>query len=295
MSLPPPSENQAYCTVSVLRAGFAQLPLARILDSVTDPSEMIRAPCLSFLLRHSVSGDTFVFDLGLRKDWETGLPPTQAAIIKQYFTVDIPEDVADSLQKGGLAPEQIAHVCISHMHFDHIGDTAPFTRATFVVGAETRALHTPGYPADPNGFVRSDVLPAGRTRYLERTEMRTPVGPFPHAYDWYGDGSLYLVDAPGHLPGQLTALVRTSADGGWVFLVADAAHDWRLIAGEAGIADSEHLGCMHQDKATAAATIGKIQEVAQNPRVRVLLAHDTRWYEANKDGNAFWPGSLESL
>ncbi len=45
------------------------------------------------------------------------------------------------------------------------------------------------------------------------------IGPFP-ATDFYGYGLLYLLDTPGHWPGHLCALARTTPDtfvylGGW--------------------------------------------------------------------------------
>ncbi|KAF9811795.1 hypothetical protein IEO21_06407 [Rhodonia placenta] len=293
VELPPPAEIQAYCTVSVLEAGYVDVPMAQIVDTAKE-DEIARFPCLSFLLRHSTDGDTFVFDLGTRRDWEEALPPAMVKAVKRWYHVEVPQDAIESLQKGGYNPAQISHVCLSHVHFDHQGDTRPFTNATFIAGEESRALLSPGYPADPNGMFLGSLLPPERTRYVPRAEMRA-VGPFPHALDFYGDGSLYVVDTPGHLPGHLAVLARTSADGGWVFLAGDAAHDWRLITGEARIADTPHFGCSHRDKKTAAETIARIRALSEMPRVRVLIAHDVPWYEENKDGAAFLPGSIESL
>ncbi|CCM04901.1 uncharacterized protein FIBRA_07097 [Fibroporia radiculosa] len=293
MILPPPSVDQSYCTVSALEAGYVDVPMAQIVDTA-EHDEVSRFPCLAFLLRHSSNGDTFVFDLGIRKDWEEGLPPALVKATKRWYSVDVPQDVIESLQKGGYEPSQIKHVCISHIHFDHQGDPAAFVNATFIAGEDTRPLLIPGYPTDPNAHFPTDLLPHGRTRYVSTAEM-SPIGPFPHALDFYGDGSLYIVDTPGHIPGHVTVLARTSSDGGWVYLAADAAHDWRLLTGGAQIADSEHYGCAHRDKETAAKSIEWITQVSQQPRVRVLLGHDVPWFKDNKDGSAFWPGSLESL
>jgi len=293
MSLPAPAENQAYCTVSALEAGLVDVPLAQIVDTARE-DDVARFPCLAFLLRHSTSGETLVFDLGTRKDWEEGLPPALVKAVKRWYTVEVPQDAIESLKKGGYEPSQINYVCLSHVHFDHQGDTQPFTNATFIAGEGSRALVTPGYPADPDAMFLGDLLPQERTRYISSEEM-TPIGPFPRALDLYGDGSLYIIDTPGHLPGHLGVLARTSTDGGWIFLGGDAAHDWRLITGEAQIADTERFGCSHRDKKAAAVTIEQIRKVSQMPRVRVLIAHDVPWYKENKDGPAFLPGHIESL
>jgi glyoxylase-like metal-dependent hydrolase (beta-lactamase superfamily II) len=45
------------------------------------------------------------------------------------------------------------------------------------------------------------------------------------AFDYFGDGSLYLIDSPGHCVGHLCALARTSTNPStFIFLGGDAAH-----------------------------------------------------------------------
>jgi len=126
-----------------------------------------------------------------------------------------------------------------------------------------------------------------------------PLGPFPNALDFFGDGSLYIVDAPGHLPGHVNILARTSADGGWVYLAGDSAHHWRLITGEAKVAvsydQSGNMICAHADKEVADITIGRIQVLYKMPRVKIMLAHALQWWQENKGGSSFFPGHIESL
>jgi len=55
-----------------------------------------------------------------------------------------------------------------------------------------------------------------------------PFGPFEHALDLFGDGSLRLVSLPGHAAGMLGALVATR-DRGHVFMAADGCWSRRLI------------------------------------------------------------------
>jgi len=265
---------------------------------------MIRVPSLSFVLHHSISKQNFVFDLGIRSDPEN-FPPGVRDMIKKIFPVRIPQDVATSLTKGGLSPENVTHICLSHAHFDHIGDPRLFPRAQFFVGAETRTLTTPGYPTDPDSKYPTDLFPEGRTTYLGAPADKgwEPIGPFQRALDFYGDGSMYIVDAPGHLPGHLNLLARTSSDGGWVYLAGDSAHDWRLLTPGGGDiltgVNDEVRGlvcyCSHSDKAVAADHISRIKKLMEVPRVHVLLAHDGPWYEKNKGGEAFWPGKIPSL
>nr|VWP01496.1 N-acyl homoserine lactonase (AHL-lactonase) (Acyl-homoserine lactonase) (EC [Ganoderma boninense] len=235
MSLPPPVANQAFCDVSALEAGHIKIPLAWVLDDVSD-SEFISAPTLSFLVRHRTRNDgTLVFDLGLRKDRET-LPP---AIIKQAAagksTASVPLDVVDSLAKGGTMPSDVEH--------------------QFFVGEGSRALVADRYPTNPDSVIPADVVPEDRTTYLDPQGWR-PLGPFLHALDFHGDGSVYAVNAGhGHMPGHLNLLVRTSGDGGWIYLAGDSAHHWDLLNGGGGIGRHPLFGCAHEDPDAAEAHI----------------------------------------
>ncbi|KAL1942792.1 hypothetical protein VTO73DRAFT_5032 [Trametes versicolor] len=293
MSLPAPSTNQAYVQASALIAGIVDTPLAWILEGAK-PEERVIAPALAFLLRHPTNKDTFLFDLGIRSDWEN-LPPAVVKYVVDIlgFRVTVEQDAAAALAKGGLQPTDINHVCYSHLHFDHIGDSTPYTKATFLVGEGARPAVEDGYPGNPNATVLSNLLPEGRTTYLDSSSWPA-LGPFPHALDFYGDGSLYIVDAPGHFPGHINVLARTSADGGWLYLAGDSAHHWSLITGEGKIGKTAHLGCAHGDVPAAEAHIARIRTLMENPRVKVILAHDAPWYNENKD-SAFLPGVIPSL
>ena len=298
-SLPDPSPDQAYCLVSALHTGSIDLPLD-FLISTAEPGSRVTVPCLSFLLRHSKTHTTLVFDLGTRKDLSTLTPAYRARIEEMTFRCSVPEDAADAVRKGGLAPEDVDYVCLSHLHFDHIGDPAPFAHATVLAGAGARPLVEAGYPHDPASLFDARLLPPSRTRWLDPDDPAAgwaPLGPFPRALDFFGDGSLFVVDAgPGHVPGHVNALARTSADGGWVFLAGDAAHDRRLLTGEARIARHDVFGCAHRDARAAEEHIARIRELMEREgRVRVILAHDVPWFGENEGGEAFWPGVIESL
>ena len=272
------------------------MPLAWILDGVSE-DVMIELPALAFLLRHSTNGHNVLFDLGIRQDWEN-LPPGLVFRLTTVmrFVISVQQDVVGALAKGGLQPSDISHICISHLHFDHFGDSAPFSSANFIVGESARPLVENGYPGNPNSAIPSNLLPAERTTFLDPQKW-PPVGPFPHALDFYGDGSLYIVDAgAGHMPGHVNVLARTSADGGWIYLAGDSAHHWAILRGEAQMGHSAVFGCAHANAEEAQKHIERIRTLVKtNPRVRVLLAHDEPWYKANKDGMAFAPGRIETL
>ncbi|KAI0648973.1 beta-lactamase-like protein [Trametes meyenii] len=260
MSLPLPTNDQAYLEVSALYAGTVDSPLAWVLEDAKD-YERIQFPALAFLLRHAAKDDKFLFDLGIPPNWRD-FPPAIMERFFEHFNIVLEEDAVAALAKGGLQPTDITHICYSHVHLDHIGDSKPFTNATFFVGELAKPLVEDGFPTNPNSPVPEDLLPEGRTTFLDPTNW-PPIGPFPHTLDFYGDGSLYIVDAgPGHCPGHINLLARTSADGGWIYLAGDSAHHWSLITGEGRIAKTAHLGCAHIDVAAAEEHIARIRERA---------------------------------
>lgn len=90
-----------------------------------------------------------------------------------------------------------------------------------------------------NGYLKGSTIPQdllplndNRTWVLDAAIVWKPVGPFPRAYDLFGDGSAYVIDLPGHVEGHINLLARTSADGGWILLLGDTCHDRRLLTGE---------------------------------------------------------------
>ncbi|EIN12835.1 Metallo-hydrolase/oxidoreductase [Punctularia strigosozonata HHB-11173 SS5] len=290
MSLPSHNHQQTYCRVSALEAGILSIPLGRILQG---GQGNVIVPSLSFILQRSSSKETVIFDLGICEDFQR-YPESVTSRIQRGF-----QPMSESLSKGSVLPSSVDYVILSHLHWDHIGDPAPFSNATFIVGAESASMNDLGFPTS-QPLAASEMLPKHRTR-LERADTWTPLGPFPRAFDIFGDGSIYIVDAAGHCPGHINLLARTSADGGWIFLAGDSAHDRRLITGDGEMATKVGVECaapiahLHRDKSLAEAHIGRIARLMGEPRVRVLLAHDREWFEANVGGPSFWPGIIPTL
>lgn len=294
MELPTPNPSQSYVQVSVLEGGYIHVPESYAVEggSPTKPNVL---PSMAFLLHHVQNGKRIVFDLGIRKDWEN-YPPSVVQMIKQVLHVQVPLDVTESLRRGGMEPHEVDTIILSHVHFDHVGDPAFFPSAQFVVGGESKQLFEAN-DTEPLPPAR-DLLPESRTSFLPIDDWK-PIGPFPRAFDFLGDGSVYLVDAPGHLPGHMNVLARTSADGSWIFLAGDSAHDVRLITGEKeiGIIDDPagRMTCMHKDIVKAKEHIERIKQIKALPKVHVLLAHDVGWYEENRSKGVIFPGKIQSL
>jgi glyoxylase-like metal-dependent hydrolase (beta-lactamase superfamily II) len=137
------------------------------------------------------------------------------------------------LCKGSLS---VGLTVASHAHWDHIFPASEYFPNAKVLCLEgTLEWTSKSWPSEPDsGFdgriwnkeeseLPIDEVPSPVTA----PEKWQPLGPFNNAHDFFGDGSFWLIDAPGHCPGNLAALARTRRKDGklkWVFLGGDCFH-----------------------------------------------------------------------
>ncbi|KAF2276596.1 Metallo-hydrolase/oxidoreductase [Westerdykella ornata] len=322
VTLPAPVRNQTYVTVAALDAGHLTLP-ERLFVTDADPEKRTTVPSMSFLIQHpsSTSSKTtnILFDLGLKRDF-SGYRPAQQHHISQRQPTIVSPDAAESLQKGGLSPQDIDTVILSHVHWDHVGTPSDFPSATFIAGSGTlHLLAHGGGPLYPAELFNADELPVDRTRELPpvrpadakyASAQQTPaslqwrpLAGFPAVIDFFSDGSVYIVDAPGHLYGHVNLLCRIGEDK-WVYLGGDCCHDPRILTGEKGIAEYDDgkggVRSVHVDTCEAARTVERVRrlmgekkvvgEDGRDVQVEIVVAHDKVWRERNKE--RFFPGNL---
>ena len=185
--------------------------------------EYITAPVYSFLIKHR--DDTLIFDLGISKDWENG-PTSIVERVKPYADkLRIDKDVATILRENGQALEDISAIIWSHAHFDHTGDPTTFPSTTdLVVGPGFKAAFPSAFPTLPDSPVDERAWQNRTLREIDFAASDLRIGQF-EAHDYYGDGSLYLLNTPGHFIGHICALARTTANPPtFMFLGGDIAH-----------------------------------------------------------------------
>ncbi|KAI0770632.1 hypothetical protein C8Q74DRAFT_1218905 [Fomes fomentarius] len=135
--LPEPRPNQPYIEVSALEAGILQVILTKFLEGA-QPGESTICPSLSFPLRHSVTREHLVFDLGIRRDMEVHPPAVQKSVVGCLITTL--QSVDESLKKGGIDPAEVGTVIANHLHYDHVGDASAFPKATFIMGYDAEGI-----------------------------------------------------------------------------------------------------------------------------------------------------------
>ena len=230
LNLPPGAsvKVQIIDTTSRIRAPVS----AFMLPGITG-HECLQAPAFSFLVEQPSTHRKVVFDLGLRKDWEN-LPPVILNQLKPpHWAVNVEKNVAEILQDSGIdvAGGAIEAVIWSHWHFDHTGDVSSFPASTILVGgAGVRDNLFPTYPtAESSPLAESDFTGREYREIDFQKESTGEIAPFKF-YDYFKDGSFYLLDAPGHAIGHLCGLARVTsvqegdAEDTFVMMGADTAH-----------------------------------------------------------------------
>lgn len=183
-------------------------------------------PAFSFLIEHP-SKKPVLFDLGTRKDWEklTGYKK----FVELKWDIKVEKNVAEILQEDNIDVKggAIDAVIWSHHHWDHVGDMQTFPGSTeLVVGPGFKNAHMPGFPKNQSATLLETDFEGRNVREVdvqgEGEGMK--IGRF-YAYDYFGDGSFYLLDTPGHSVGHICGLARTTVEPAtFVFMGGDASH-----------------------------------------------------------------------
>lgn len=210
----------------------------------------LMVPC--YLIRHP-DGDLL---------WDTGLPEAIADMsdglspegFPAHFTV--PVKLSAQLAQLGLTPADIEFVSVSHGHSDHSGNLNMFAGSTWIVDADERAyMFDDVHRADPNDFNNYNQLENVQPRLIEGDAD----------YDVFGDGSVTIIQAPGHTPGH-TILRVNLANAGPVLLTGDMYH----------LAESRErrtVPVFNADRAQTLASMDKVEALAASSHARVIRQH----------------------
>ncbi|KAF2098452.1 metallo-beta-lactamase superfamily protein [Rhizodiscina lignyota] len=225
----PPGDKTVTVKVINTTCFIQTTNISRFMHPQMKGHDKLTAPAYSFLIEHESHGETrrLVFDLGVRKDWENMAPVMVKMVTDGTWDLYTEKNVADILTETGIDTKSIEAVIWSHWHFDHIGDPSTFPKSTdLIVGPGFKEALLPGYPANENApFLESDY--SGRSLReidFEKEGGGLTLGRFA-AFDYFGDGSFYLLDAPGHAVGHICGLARTSlSPPTFILMGADSCH-----------------------------------------------------------------------
>lgn len=232
------------------RADFPNVDMFADDGSLAGQSRELVVPC--FLIRHP-EGDLI---------WDTGFPDAVAAmpggrleLPEMGATVTLSTTLAAQLEQLGLAPADIEYLSFSHLHGDHTGNGNLFAASTWIVDADERAAM---FAPDMRGgqeFAGYAQLENAETRLIEGDAE----------YDVFGDGSVRIIQAPGHTPGHAVLLVNL-ANAGPVLLTGDL---WHLSESR----ERRLVPRFNADREATIASMDKVEALAAETGARIVRQH----------------------
>jgi glyoxylase-like metal-dependent hydrolase (beta-lactamase superfamily II) len=206
------------------------------------------------LLEHPVHGRV-LFDTGYSSRFftETNSWPYRLYRMLTPVTLTEPRGIIEVLRQRGIEPESIKHIIVSHWHADHIGGLRDFPWAR---------LHTHRKAWDSvQGLSGIAALRRAFLPGLVPEDAASRMQWLSEGCDVFGDGSMTVLELPGHAIGQI-GVRFVDAAGRAVLLAADACwlsaayrdlrmphpitrlmHDWPVYR-----ASLERLHALHRDE-----------------------------------------------
>jgi glyoxylase-like metal-dependent hydrolase (beta-lactamase superfamily II) len=243
-------------------AGSAPAPTVRLwrfdcgavqvndLDAFSDTylyvgrSKLLTASC--YLIKHD---DTYML-------WDTGLPESSLGASLQSrdtMVASLSRTLKDQLAEIKVAPSAISIIGISHSHWDHTGQAASFPQAKLLMGhGDVEAMRKPG---SERAKPLEHWLSGGGT--LEEIAGDKDV---------FGDGSVIMLDLPGHTPGHHGLLVKL-AKTGYVLISGDVTHFRENY-------EKEGIPSFNEDRAKSLASLDRFKKIAANLKAVVIIQHE---------------------
>ena len=183
--------------------------------------------------------------------WDTGHALTTPNVAPKV-------SIVDQLAQLNLKPEQIKFVGISHYHGDHIGQAASFPKATLLIGKGDWDELTSPKPRD-------GANPAPLANWIKGEGKAEPV---PLDRDVFGDGSVIMLNTPGHTPGHHSLLVKLPQMGP-VLISGDLMHFRENY-------ETNGVPTFNTDRAQTLASLDRAKKIVAAAKATVIIQHDAR-------------------
>lgn len=187
-----------------------------------------RFPATCVYFEHPTHGGCLI-DTGYSRHFLTATASLPERFYRWLTPVRLPQpngSSLDTLAAAGLDPSRVRRLFLSHYHADHIAGLRDFATPRFVCRPAPLAalrklsrwqkLHHAFLPGLlPENF-DNRVEAVEESRFTSSDPLFAPLG----LCDYWGDGSLILLDLPGHALGHTGYLLRTET--GYIIYVVDA-------------------------------------------------------------------------
>ena len=236
------AQTPAAVTLTRLQCGTNTAPTdvgQRFSDTYAFTGFKVQLTASCYLVRH---GDDYLI-------WDTGYPTGSAATAPK-------QSLTDLLGQLKVTPAQVKYVGISHYRGDHTGQASQFPQATLLIGKGDWEVVT-----DPK---QTQLAPA----FKQWISGEGKVEPVTGDKDIFGDGTVIMLDTPGHTPGHHSLLVKLK-DMGNVLLTGDLAHFHENY-------ESNGVPTFNTNRAETIASLERFKKIAANLKATVIIQHDER-------------------
>jgi N-acyl homoserine lactone hydrolase len=238
------AQTPAAVTLTRLECGTSAAPTdvsARFSDTYAYTGLKVQLAISCYLVRH---GDDYLV-------WDTGNPVGTTPVAPKTSLVDL-------LAQLKVTPDQVKYVGVSHYHGDHTGQVSSFPTATLLIGKGDWDVLTDSKSA---GTVNS----APFTNWISGGGK---VEPLSGDKDVFGDGTVVVLNTPGHTPGHHSLLVRLKEMGN-VLLTGDLAHFRENY-------DTNGVPTFNTSRSETIASLDRFKKIATNLKATVIIQHDAR-------------------
>lgn len=247
--------------LEVMTVGFGEAR-GNLLSELKSPEARLKPPVLAFLIHHPKEGP-LLFGAGLPEDIGSGRVKGSAL---SPFKVEKGQDIVSVLRRRGVSVDDIRWIFLPDLAPEWAGGAGRFSTATIVATQEAwdrpRRRPLESGLSDPRAFVPEERLK------LKDILKEPRFGPFPHAWDVFGDGTIFFVDLEGGAAGG--AGLWVNLDSGPVLLTGPAAFVWDNVYDDA-LPDRKFVVDV-----SSFAWNARAMRLAQEsiPRLVILPAHD---------------------
>ena len=252
MCVPASAQEAAKVSLTRLDCGTIEVnDLNAFSDTRAYTGRKMQLTDSCYLIHH---GDDYML-------WDTGLPAAlkgKALDPKPTMSPTITKTLAEQFEQLGIRPDQVGRVGISHYHYDHTGQAELFPNATLMIGAADWAVlnaHPPVARANPKPLEHW-ISGGGK------------VDPVDGDKDVFGDGSVVMLDLPGHTPGSHGLLVKLATLGN-VLLSGDVAHFRENLV-------DDGVPGFNTSRAQSLASMDRFKRLAINLNATMIIQHDPR-------------------
>ena len=244
IGLAAPAQAATEMSLTRLDCGTPQAPTPvnqRFSDTYAYGDKTIQFVFSCYLVKH---GDEYML-------WDTGHSMAAPNVAPKV-------SVVDQLAQLGVKPEQVQFVGISHYHADHTGQVASFPQSMLLIGkGDWDAITAPKPAAGVNaGPFAHWIGGAGK------------IEPILNDKDVWNDGTVIVLNTPGHTPGHHGLMVKLKEKGN-VLITGDLVHFHENY-------ESNGVPWFNFSRADSLASIDRFKKLAAAHKATVIIQHDER-------------------